>query len=274
MLFADLGTARRLEEAQALGRAEVARAHARLRPRAGIAVEAVAGGYAVYNPLGSPATRAHANGLGMGGPVGEADLRRLDGFYRSRGAAAHVDLCPLADPSLPGLLGRRGYLLAGWTNVLARPLSEGEPFAPPPAGIQVRQVAPEEGDVWARIVALGFTEQAEATQADVEIGRPLFAVPAVRCFLGLVDGAAAAGGAVALSRGVATLFGTSTLPAFRGRGLQTALILARLAFAADAGCDLATVNTVPGSISQRNAERQGFRVVYTRALLAGGGAPG
>jgi hypothetical protein len=54
--------------------------------------------------------------------------------------------------------------------------------------------------------------------------------------------------------------------------VQTALIRARLAFAAAAGCDLAAVNTVPGSVSQRNAERQGFRVVYTRALLAGGGA--
>jgi GNAT superfamily N-acetyltransferase len=269
MLFADLVTARRLEEAQALGRAEVARAHARLRPLAGIAVEAVAGGYAVYNPLGSPATRAHANGLGMGGAVGEAHLQRLDDFYRSRGAAAHVDLCPLADPSLSGLLGRRGYRLAGWTNVLARPLPQAEPSAPPPAGVEVRQAAPAEADVWARIVALGFTEKPEATQADVEIGRPVFAVPAARCFLGLVDGAAVGGGAVALYRGVATLFGTSTLPAFRGRGLQTALIRARLAFAATAGCDLAAVNTVPGSVSQRNAERQGFRVVYTRALLVG-----
>src|SRR5262245_55401272 len=112
MLLADLGLARRLEGAQALGRAEVARAHARLRPRAGIAVEAVSGGYAVYNPLGSPASRAHATGLGMAGPVGEADLQRLDDFYGSRGAVAHVELCPLADPSLPTLLGRRGYRLA------------------------------------------------------------------------------------------------------------------------------------------------------------------
>jgi GNAT superfamily N-acetyltransferase len=272
MLFADLHTARRLEEAQAVGRAEVARAHACLRPQAGIAVEAVAGGYAVYNPLGSPATRAHANGLGMGGPAGEADLQRLHDFYRSRGAAAHVEVCPLADPSLSEWLGRRGYRLAGWTNVLARALSADEPFAPARAGVEVRPVAPEEGEVWGRIVARGFTGKPEATPAEVEISRPLFAVPAVRCFLGLVDGAAAAGGVVALYRDVATLFGTSTLPAFRGRGLQTALIRARLAYAAAAGCSLATVNTVPGSISQRNAELQGLCVVYTRALLAGGRA--
>jgi GNAT superfamily N-acetyltransferase len=170
------------------------------------------------------------------------------------------------------LLGRRGYRLAEWTNVLARSLTADEPFAPARAGVQVRPVAPEEGAVWGRIVALGFTGKPEATPAEVEISRPLFAVPAVRCFLGLVDGAMAAGGALALHRDVATLFGASTLPAFRGRGLQTALIRARLAYAGAAGCSLATVNTVPGSISQRNAELQGFRVVYTRALLAGGRA--
>jgi hypothetical protein len=54
--------------------------------------------------------------------------------------------------------------------------------------------------------------------------------------------------------------------------LQTALVRARLAVAAAARCDLATLNADPGSGSQRNAERQGFRVVYTRALLVGGGA--
>jgi hypothetical protein len=267
MLVADLALARRLEEAQAQGRAEGARAQARRRPHGGVTVEAVAGGYAVCNPFGSPSTRAHAFGLGMKGPVTEAELERVDTFYRRRGVPAHVDLCPLADPSLPELLGRRGYRLAEWTNVLARPVRRGEPVAPPPAPLQVRQAVLSEAEGWARVVARGFTGQQEVTPADVEMGLSLFDLPAVHCFWGLVDGTAAGGGAVALHRGVATLFGGSTLPPFRQRGLQTALLQARLAFAAAAGCDLATTNTVPGSISQRNAERLGFRVVYTRALL-------
>ena len=33
------------------------------------------------------------------------------------------------------------------------------------------------------------------------------------------------------------------------------------------GCDLATAATLPGSVSQRNYERHGFRVAYTRATL-------
>jgi GNAT superfamily N-acetyltransferase len=59
----------------------------------------------------------------------------------------------------------------------------------------------------------------------------------------------------------------STLPALRGRGVQGALIAARLAAARDAGCDLAFAGTAPGSASQRNFERCGFAPVYSQALL-------
>jgi hypothetical protein len=34
-----------------------------------------------------------------------------------------------------------------------------------------------------------------------------------------------------------------------------------------AGCSLAVVTTQPGTQSQANAERQGFRLLYTRAVL-------
>ena len=70
-----------------------------------------------------------------------------------------------------------------------------------------------------------------------------------------------------MREGVASLGGASTLPAFRNRGAQTALLQARLAFAVESGCEVAMVTTLPGTTSQRNVERQGFRVVYTRAKL-------
>jgi hypothetical protein len=42
------------------------------------------------------------------------------------------------------------------------------------------------------------------------------------------------------------------------------LLRHRLAFAAHRGIELAMVVAQPGSASQRNAERQGFRPAYTR----------
>jgi hypothetical protein len=46
-----------------------------------------------------------------------------------------------------------------------------------------------------------------------------------------------------------------------------ALLAARLSDAAKAGCDIAVVTTAPGSKSQQNAQRQGFALLYTRAVL-------
>ena len=59
---------------------------------------------------------------------------------------------------------------------------------------------------------------------------------------------------------VALFGGAATVPELRRRGLQTALLQARMLYAFDHGCDLAMMVAVPGSDSQRNAERRGFRV--------------
>jgi GNAT superfamily N-acetyltransferase len=67
--------------------------------------------------------------------------------------------------------------------------------------------------------------------------------------------------------GVAALYGASTLPSFRRRGVQKAVILALLARAVEGGCDVAYTLTKPGSVSQRNVERQLFSVAYTRAMM-------
>ncbi|HEY3004161.1 MAG TPA: GNAT family N-acetyltransferase [Kribbellaceae bacterium] len=67
--------------------------------------------------------------------------------------------------------------------------------------------------------------------------------------------------------GVAQLTGAATAPAHRRRGIQTALLAARLADATAAGCDVAVVTTQPGSKSQQNVQRRGFDLLYTRAIL-------
>ena len=61
--------------------------------------------------------------------------------------------------------------------------------------------------------------------------------------------------------------GATTAPAHRRRGVQAALLSARLADARAAGCDIAVVTTLPGSKSQQNVQRQGFELLYARATL-------
>ena len=243
---------------------ELALMQARLYPDSGSAAQSVGGGVAVYRP--APFPRSDALGMGMQGAVGETEVERMEDFYRSRGAPAQVALCPLADPSLLELLAGRGHRLAEWTNVLVRPLQPGDSTSPPPS-LLVRQVPPAEAALWAQTMEQGFSGKEETTRNGHEIGVSLFQLPTARCFLALINGEPAGGGSVIWHEGVATLTGASTLPRFRKQGVQTALMQARLALAAAEGCDLATVITDPGTNSQRNAERQGFHVAYTRALL-------
>ena len=72
-----------------------------------------------------------------------------------------------------------------------------------------------------------------------------------------------------IHEGVAEFGGASTRPAFRQRGVQTALLHARMDAAREAGCDLALVVTAPGEDSQRNVERAGFRLAYTKVVVVG-----
>jgi GNAT superfamily N-acetyltransferase len=74
-----------------------------------------------------------------------------------------------------------------------------------------------------------------------------------------------AAGAINMATPVALLAGASTIPSARGRGAQRALLNARLLHAAAQGVDLAMIVTQPESGSQRNAERAGFRPVYSRS---------
>jgi GNAT superfamily N-acetyltransferase len=64
--------------------------------------------------------------------------------------------------------------------------------------------------------------------------------------------------------GVAHLYIDSTLPEYRGRGIQAALLGARLAAARKAGFDLASISARPGNGSCRNIERSGFSLAYTK----------
>jgi GNAT superfamily N-acetyltransferase len=203
----------------------------------------------------------------MTGPVTAAELDQVEEVYRERGTAVQIELCPLADPSLLALLAERGYRVTEYSNVLARSLGSHEPDPPAESEVQVRVPLPEEAELWARTVGEGFAQEETARSSLLPLFLTFFHTPTTTCFLGSVDGQPAGGGVVAIEQGVAALFAASTRPAFRKRGVQTALLRARLTFALEAGSDLAMVITLPGSTSQRNAERQGFRVMYTRSKM-------
>ena len=262
MTFADHALARRLEAMEGFACVDTSKSVARLHPEIATAAEEIGGGWAVFTGVGSPISEAR--GLGMNGPVTDHDMDRLEAFYHSRRDAVRIEVCPLADPSLHQQLAKRGYRLLEFSNMLARPLDSRVMAISVRENVTTRQAEPGEGPAWADLVARCFAEHVPVTQELLDVMSCWTQSSIGICFFADVDGTPAGGATVAMHDGVALMGGAGTDLRFRNRGVQQALIETRLSFAALAGCDLAMTVTLPGSGSQRNCERHGFHVVYTR----------
>jgi GNAT superfamily N-acetyltransferase len=266
MRFIDLDLARRVEMAEAEAGRECAEACQRFHPEHSVAIEEIAGGVAVFAGIDSPITQAI--GVGLHGPVSDAEVDAFGAFFHSRNAAAAIELCPLVEVSVYEKFAARNYHLLELTDVLILDdLAAARMPDTTSPGVTVRGSAPHEAKLWTQTVAEGFAEHHPVTQAMLDVMEGFYGRRDACFFLALVDGTVAGGGGVFAGQGVGGLFGASTLPAFRRRGIQTGLLAVRLAWAREKGCDLGVSFARPGSISHRNIERNGFRVAYTRTKL-------
>lgn len=240
---------RRLERAQALTN------HA-LHLSTGGASLPLGGGFAHGCGAGHPLSQA----LGLLDPVDPAELEAAEAFL---GSPTVLEVCPAADPGLWPLLARRGYRVGQFQHQLARPLAARPEGA---EGFSLRPIEAHEEVLLAKLLAAGFSDQDDWRDLD-----PPFTLgpggPTCLRYLAFLDGEPAGGATLVWEEGVAFLVGDAVLPRFRGRGLQKALIRARLLEAWQRGCDLAGATTLPWSHSQRAYESCGFRVVYPKVEM-------
>jgi GNAT superfamily N-acetyltransferase len=274
--FADAALARRVEAGWAWASGSSARAVAAGRPELGAAWKRFGGGTATFFGPCSPLSQAQ--GVGLDGPVDPAELDRLDAWFDTRGAGPAVEVATLADPGLLPALSRRGYHVAETTHMLVRPLGP-EPasgsapaHADPPAPVVVVRVDLSDRaarEAIAAVMMRGFFEEhGEPPPALADVMEMLLAAEGTSLWRArLVAGPDAGGASLLVHNGLALFAGDATLPACRRRGVQSALIRARLAEATRLGCDLAVTCVQPGSASQRNYERQAFRMAYARVLM-------
>ena len=259
-LLLDQSLAREIELAEAQAAVACVEKLQELKPEAGGAVEPIAGGYAIYCGANSPVTQSV--GLGLSGSVSAEEFDRLEKFYFSRGEPVRVETCPLADASLLEQYSQRGYRVTEFSNVMAQDVIKQR--STEATGIEVRRAGRDELDLWTLTVSQGFAENLPVTQEILDVMRMFAMAKETECYLARIEGRVVGGATLALRGRIAGLFGASTLPEFRKRGVQTALLQARLERAEQAGCELAVSLALPGSISQRNITRQGFQTLYTR----------
>lgn len=258
----DRALAQKLERAEGTANAAFVMGRAALQPDSGAAWIEVGGTYAMFDGVESPVTQTF--GLGLFDPVTVADLARIEQFFAERGAPTHHEVCPIAGNSLLPLLVDRGYSPIEMSTVLYLPPTAGREVAPVNPELQVRIAGSEELDQWAQTSADGWSQDTEFAHMILDLARIVAARKGSYPFVAELDGRMIATGSLNIEGPVALLAGASTVPEFRNRGAQGALLEARLQFAAKQGCELAMMAAEPGSRSQRNAERQGFRIAYTR----------
>lgn len=247
--------ARRIERAEA-------EQLARTGPPGPEAAREVAGGLAVLKTRGSPFSMAL--GMGLAAPVGAEDVDELEDHLGQAGAGVQVVVAAPAHPSLAAELARRGYRLERFHQVWWRPPL---PLPDAPCSAEVRPIRPGEESAWVHAFSLAHLHRPPPSPAAAAALRVMIGAEGNVCFAAIARDEVLAVAIASAHGGVATLSGAGVVPHRRGRGLQRALVRARLAWAAAAGCDLAASATDPGGASQRTLERAGFRCAYPRAMM-------
>ncbi len=272
MLFADLPLARKIEAAWDHLGVENALAEQKRAPESKAELIAVGGGHAVFLGSGSPLSQAQ--GLGMSGPVADTELARMERFFKDRVTPTQIEVASLADPSLLASLSLRGYLISEQTHSLVCSLEclgweQAEHHSTrSPSSLEIQPVGKEALEQWVDVVLGSFFQEPEQPPPSLREGAISMAmVPGVTTWLARVEGQPAGGGSLMIHDRLALICGDGTLPRFRQLGVHTELLRARLTHARKEGCKLAAICTQPGSGSQRNAERHGFRMVYARTML-------
>lgn len=230
---------------------------------------------------GEPGTWCNAAvGLGFAGPVEPAAITRLISWYEKNGIEPRVELCPFSHPSLRELLEQHRFSVRVFENTFFRLLSRDEmtaPIQPLPAEIEVRRVDssdPAAVREYGVTVATGFSD-GSPREADIKLMMRCALHPRTIAFTAHHKETCVGGGGLEVTgppdNRISALFGLSILPNYRKRGIQQALIAARLNTAARCGARFATISSRPGVATERNVRRMGFQVAYTKVALTRAG---
>lgn len=267
MIYVDRTVSQKLERTEARANADFVETRAKLDSASNASWIEVAGAYAMFDGVESPCTQTF--GLGMFDEVTAAHLDEIERFYHERNSPVFHEVSPMADPSLMELLGDRGYRPLELTNVMYREL--GTPGDSQPsdgrlkAKIRTRIIKADEAEIWAGTSAAGWSTEMEGGEDFMRgFGRISAQCQGAFPFLAEIEDEPVSTGMLFIYDDVCILAGASTKLEARNQGAQNALLASRLRFAADRGCSLAIMAAAPGSQSQKNAQKHGFNVAYTR----------
>jgi GNAT superfamily N-acetyltransferase len=271
MLCATTDMAQRLEAADKIHLARQVETCIQIFPEQGIQLQPVGYGVAAVTlPLFGRKLN-HVVGFGMGGPTSTDDLAKVEKLYEQKSIAGEIDLCPHADATAIQVLALGGYTVNGWINSYVRILTDADFQEADLPGVSILQISPDRLEEFRNSSVEGYRDGGRSELLLEALARSAELRADTSLYFATVDGKVAGSAGLALIEtskgGVAHLYIDSTLPEYRGRGIQAALLQQRLSDARKAGYKVASVQARPTTGSARNIERAGFSLAYTKATF-------
>ena len=264
MIFSDKLLSKKIERAEAHSNIDFIDSRFEMFPESGAKWIDIGGAYVGFDTARSPATQTF--GLGMFDKVTDVEMDQIERFFKRLGAPVVHEISPLADPDVFQILNDRGYQPIEFTNVMFQSLeSAGCEASVPQSQVSTRVILPSEIEKFAQFSTEGWVgEMPEYADQMVEFCTIGANRNGAVSFFAEIDFKPIGTATVYIHEDVAHLEGASTIPAQRRKGAQAALLKSRLQHARENGCTVAVMGATPGSQSQRNAEKNGFRIAYTR----------
>jgi hypothetical protein len=194
-------------------------------------------------------------------------LDELESFFAAAGVPPSLEVASWAPATLLARLATRGYAVSWFRNVYVAALEDRPPPVQQPA-ITIDEVTDDTLEQWLEVLRVGNEiTTADAAAISDEWARASHRVAGATDYLASRDGTAVGCGSVIRESGIGWIGGATTVPAFRRRGVQGALVRQRVIAAYESGCELAVVTALPSGDSARNVARLGFTLAYCQAVL-------
>lgn len=223
----------------------------------------ISGGAACFSGQESYLSQVVGWGFNTPSKQFKAEIECIENFYKKLNhLRVDIELCPFVGNELTVFLSQRGYHISELNNVSVQDLKTYQPIVFNDHSLVIREIEPGEINEWATRIARGFGAP-EAKEQFIHYVQS----KGVSAFAAYDKDMIVAGATIAMHGDFCDLGVTSTLPEYRGKGLQKQLLLSRLNFAKQHDLSWATVTTEPGSISDENVQKMGFCCAYTRIKM-------
>ncbi len=203
------------------------------------------------------------NRILLSGPVSTGALGEVLDLYNASGAKPDLEISPGAlDEELAKFLQAQGYAQTKFLPVYVKPVEELS--ASHSDSLQVVQIStPKDLSQFQDLYLQGWDIKDAVIRSYIERWLKYADWKLYLAYLGDQPIGCAV---LYLKNSIAYLADATTPEKFRGKGAQTALLLARFKDAMASNADLIFTRTDFGSTSQKNMEKQDLRISYTKAF--------